>query len=73
MHEKPSMSDNENNINNNGTVVSNNNNVVRNGQRLLSAQGMAILQQFLREHGNDCIRQFVQVKQFPRFELWLSE
>ncbi|XP_065157861.1 liprin-alpha-1 isoform X5 [Atheta coriaria] len=31
-----------------------------NGYRLLSAQGMETLQAFLREHGNDCIRQFVK-------------
>jgi hypothetical protein len=33
-----------------------------NGYKLLSAQGMATLQTFLRDHGNECIRQFVQVK-----------
>ncbi|CAG9769128.1 unnamed protein product [Ceutorhynchus assimilis] len=31
-----------------------------NGYRLLSAQGMETLQAFLREHGNDCIKQFVK-------------
>jgi myo-inositol-hexaphosphate 3-phosphohydrolase len=33
-----------------------------NGYKLLSAQGMETLQTFLRDHGNECIRQFVQVK-----------
>jgi hypothetical protein len=33
-----------------------------NGYKLLSAQGMETLQNFLRDHGNECIRQFVQVK-----------
>jgi hypothetical protein len=33
-----------------------------NGYKLLSAQGVETLQTFLREHGNECIRQFVQVK-----------
>jgi hypothetical protein len=42
-------------LNNNNT---NNNN---NGYKLLSAQGMETLQVFLREHGNECIKQFVQV------------
>lgn len=32
-----------------------------NGHRLLSAQGMETLQAFLREHGNECIKQFVKV------------
>lgn len=32
-----------------------------NGYKLLSAQGMETLQIFLREHGTECIRQFVQV------------
>lgn len=41
------------------TINGNNNN----GYRLLSAQGMETLQVFLREHGNECIKQFVQV--FP--------
>ncbi|XP_046670709.1 liprin-alpha-1 isoform X8 [Homalodisca vitripennis] len=31
-----------------------------NGYKLLSAQGMETLQQFLRDHGTECIRQFVQ-------------
>lgn len=44
------------NLNNN-----NNNNVNNNGYKLLSAQGMETLQVFLREHGNECIKQFVQV------------
>lgn len=46
------------NVNNNNNNTNNNNN---NGYRLLSAQGMETLQTFLREHGNECIRQFVQV------------
>lgn len=33
-----------------------------NGYRLLSAQGMETLQAFLREHGNECIKQFVKVR-----------
>lgn len=33
----------------------------QNGYKLLSAQGMETLQMFLREHGTDCLRQFVQV------------
>lgn len=33
-----------------------------NGYRLLTAQGMATLQTFLKEHGSDCIKQFVQVR-----------
>ncbi|GBP47214.1 hypothetical protein EVAR_20216_1 [Eumeta japonica] len=31
-----------------------------NGYRLLSARGMQTLQCFLREHGADCVRQFMQ-------------
>ncbi|KAG8252341.1 hypothetical protein J6590_059907 [Homalodisca vitripennis] len=38
-----------------------------NGYKLLSAQGMETLQQFLRDHGTECIRQFVQrVRQLSR-------
>nr|CAH7764191.1 unnamed protein product [Callosobruchus chinensis] len=48
-----------NNINNNNNGNNNNNN--NNGYRLLSAQGMETLQAFLREHGNECIKQFVKV------------
>ncbi|XP_068910880.1 liprin-alpha-1 isoform X12 [Tenebrio molitor] len=47
------------NINNNNHTNNNNNNG-RNGYRLLSAQGMETLQTFLREHGNECIKQFVK-------------
>lgn len=52
-----------NNINNNNnTTNNNNNNNNNNGNGLrLSAQGMETLQAFLRDHGNECIRQFVQV------------
>lgn len=32
-----------------------------NGYRLLSARGIRTLQVFLREHGADCVRQFMQV------------
>ncbi|XP_015837290.1 liprin-alpha-1 isoform X12 [Tribolium castaneum] len=50
------------NINNNNHANNNNNNNNngRNGYRLLSAQGMETLQTFLREHGNECIKQFVK-------------
>lgn len=47
-----------NNNNNNGNLNNNNN---PNGYRLLTAQGMETLQTFLREHGNECIKQFVKV------------
>jgi hypothetical protein len=39
-----------------------------NGYKLLSAQGMETLQTFLRDHGNECIRQFVQVKDVSFFQ-----
>lgn len=52
---------NNNNNNNNANANANNINNNANGYRLLSAQGMETLQTFLREHGNDCIRQFVKV------------
>lgn len=48
---------NNNNTNNNNNI---NNNLNGNGLRL-SAQGIETLQAFLHDHGNDCIRQFVQV------------
>lgn len=44
--------------NNNNSGGNNNNN---NGYKLLSAQGMETLQTFLREHGNECIKQFIKV------------
>lgn len=40
------------------------NSVSSNGYKLLSAQGMETLQAFLRDHGTECIRQFVQVQPF---------
>jgi hypothetical protein len=39
-----------------------------NGYKLLSAQGMETLQTFLSDHGNECIRQFVQVKDVQFFQ-----
>lgn len=52
-----SNSINANNINNKSRSNNNNNN----GYKLLSAQGMETLQTFLREHGNECIKQFIKV------------
>lgn len=60
---------NANNNNNNavggGGAGNNNsgsgNNRNNNGYKLLSAQGMETLQTFLREHGNECIKQFIKV------------
>lgn len=56
--------DNNNTNNNNNPHPSANNNLNGNGYRLLSAQGMETLQTFLREHGNECIKQFVKVSLF---------
>lgn len=51
-----------NNANNaNNANININNNINANGYRLLSAQGMETLQAFLRDHGNECIKQFVKV------------
>lgn len=68
------INNNNNNNNNgsNGNNGNNNNNNNNNGYRLLSAQGMETLQTFLREHGNECIKQFVKVtnnKYFLRMKL----
>ena len=43
-------------------LVNNDGRGCNNGYKLLSAEGMARLQDFLRQHGNECIKQFVQVK-----------
>lgn len=51
----------DNNANNIPNVNPNLNNINGNGYRLLSAQGMETLQTFLKEHGNECIKQFVKV------------
>ena len=56
------VDDNDNNGNNN---INNN----PNGYKLLSPQGMATLQDFLKQHGNECIRQFVQVS----MKIWLKD
>lgn len=63
------------NANNISETTTSYNNINGNGYRLLSAQGMETLQTFLKEHGNECIKQFVKVyfryllfllyKQFP--------
>lgn len=59
-----------NNVSNNSDKNANNisettsptyTNINGNGYRLLSAQGMETLQTFLKEHGNECIKQFVKV------------
>ncbi|CAH0558728.1 unnamed protein product [Brassicogethes aeneus] len=41
--------------------LNNNPNTRGPGYRLLSVQGMETLQTFLREHGNECIKQFIKV------------
>lgn len=51
----------DNNANNIPNANPNLNNINGNGYRLLSAQGMETLQTFLKEHGNECIKQFVKV------------
>lgn len=59
-----------NNVSNNSDKNANNisdtspsyTNINGNGYRLLSAQGMETLQTFLKEHGNECIKQFVKVQ-----------
>lgn len=54
--------DNDNDNSNSSNSLNNNNAIaIANGYKLLSPQGMATLQDFLKQHGNECIRQFVQV------------
>lgn len=60
-NDNDSNANNENHNNNNNNNININDNGP-NGYRLLSAQGVETLQTFLREHGNECIRQFVKVR-----------
>lgn len=60
-HNNNSGGRNNSNNSNNFSRSNNNNNNNPNGYKLLSAEGMANLQDLLKQHGNECIKHFIQV------------